>query len=337
MNQRRTYPAVYHYRVLRSGGLFRVADTTLVTGPTGFVGRAVLSDARDDRRRIRLLSRRPLDTAFESLIMNSDRATDERVWDSAMKGVQSVLHLAARAHVLGASDDRSFIKTNVELTCRVADAAFSRGVRRFVFVSSIGAVAASSQPHLPLHEHVPCTPQTPYGISKLRAERELRKLAVLHGAELVIVRPPLVHGPGAPGNLALLAAAIKMGIPLPLAGVDNLRSMIHVRNLSKFLWLCLDNARAAGHTFHVRDQSDYSTPQILRGIAATMGRPIRLFRLPVSALQMGARVTRQQGVLEQLVSFLQVDDSHARRELHFAADPYPIEAVRSMAPARTTL
>lgn len=327
---------MYNYQVWRSGWLIFVADTTLITGPTGFVGRAVLSDAKDEGRRIRLLSRRPLDTTSESLIIDSDRATDECVWDSAMEGVKSVLHLAARAHILGASDDGLFMKTNVELTCRVADAAFSRGVRRFVFVSSIGAVAASSQPYLPLHEHVPCTPQTAYGISKLRAERELRKLAVLHGAELVIVRPPLVHGPGAPGNLALLADAIRTGVPLPLAGVDNLRSMIHVRNLSKFLWLCLDDARAAGQTFHVRDQSDYSTPQILRGIAATMRRPIRLFRMPVSALRMGARLTKQQGVLQQLVSYLQVDDSHARRELHFAADPYPIEAARSMAPARTT-
>lgn len=291
----------------------------LVTGGTGFVGTQLVNELLETGTRVRVLSRRALaDPRFESA--TTDGMSDPVCLDRIMAGVDAVCHLAGLAHRTG-PDARTlglqFEDINSTFSCRVAEAAFVRGVRRFVFVSSIGVVGNTSRPGYPLSEETPCKPATAYAQSKWHAERELRALAGRFHAELVVVRPPLVHGTGAPGNLARLARWIDRGIPLPLAGIDNQRSLIHVRNLARCLALCLKHPEAPGHTFHVRDPGDYSTPQILGGMAASLGLPLRLWHVPPAMLRMAAAMARQQEALQQLTGWLQVNDALVRRVLGF--------------------
>ena len=299
----------------------------LVTGGTGFVGRQLVQDLLSQGHEVRLLTRQVvLREGVETYHLFD--IEDEDSQRLAMQGVDVICHLAGRAHVMGpapANHEALFEKVNVDWTRRLAGLAFESGVRRFVFVSSIGAVGSSSEPGRPLTEQTPCQPTTPYGLSKLKAEEALRELALQHGREWVIVRPPLVYGKGAPGNLDRLAKLIRTGLPLPLGAICNARSLIHVANLSAALQSCLQHPQAAGHVFHVRDVRDYSTPDILRGVAASKGRPARFFKFPVPLLRFCARMTGQGAVFEQLAGWLQVDDAAIRQVLGFQPKTWPFE------------
>lgn len=299
----------------------------LVTGGTGFVGRQLVQDLLAQGHEVRLLARQVvLRDGLQTYYLPD--IEDENSQRQAMQSVDAVCHLAGRAHVVGpapADNDALFEKVNVAWTRRLAGLAFESGVRRFVFVSSIGAVGSFSEPGRPLTEQAVCQPTTLYGISKLKAEEALRELALQHDGEWVIVRPPLVHGKGAPGNLARLGKLVRAGLPLPLGGLRNARSLIHVANLSEALQACLQHPRAAGQVFHVRDNRDYSTPDILRGVAHSLGRPARLFRFPVSLLRLGARLAGQEAAFEQLAGWLQVDDTAIRQLLDFQPRTRPFE------------
>jgi len=301
----------------------------LVTGGTGFVGQRVVRDLLAQGHSLRLLTRRPLnDERVE--VSNIPDMADETALMEAMAGMEAVCHLAGRAHVLGAppaDHELLFEQVNVEWTCRLADTAFRSGVKRFVFVSSIGAVGTSSEAGAPLTEQTECRPTTPYGKSKLKAEQKLAELAQRYGAELVIVRPPLVYGKGAPGNMARMARWVRAGVPLPLRNVRNQRSLVHVDNLSAALLACLQHPDAPGHVFHVRDLQDYSTPDILRGVAKDVGRPARLIPFPSFMLRMLAQAAGQRGAYEQLTGTLQVDDASIRKTLQFMPRSLPFEVV----------
>lgn len=296
------------------------AARILVTGGNGFVGRVLVPHLSASGRAVRLLVRHSAPAADVPVHCVADWS-DEATLRGAMAGVDAVCHLAGLAHLTGKApfdQDRRFDAVNVEMSGHVAQAAFAAGVRRFVFVSSIGAVATSTQPGEALSEQSPRRPTTAYGRSKLRAEARLREIADAHHAELVVVRPPLVHGRNAPGNLARLARLIESGVPLPLGGIANQRSLIHVDNLARVLELCLDHPQAAGQIFHVRDLHDYSTPDILRGLARTMGRSPKMFSLPVPLLRWLAGAAGQGETFRQLTGWLQVDDAHIRTRLGFA-------------------
>ncbi|SSW69718.1 N-acetyl-alpha-D-glucosaminyl-diphospho-ditrans, octacis-undecaprenol 4-epimerase [Achromobacter veterisilvae] len=299
----------------------------LVTGGTGFVGQRVVRDLLEGGGHLRLLTRRPVaDPRFE--VSNLPDIADDVALRMAMAGVDVVCHLAGRAHVLGkapADHEAQFEKVNVDWTRRLAKAAFESGVRRFVFVSSVGAVANYSVPGEPLHENSACRPTTPYGKSKLKAEGELAILAGQCGAELVIVRPPLVYGKGAPGNMARLARWVNAGIPLPLSNISNQRSLIHVDNLSSVLCACITKPQAAGHVFHVRDAYDYSTPEILRRVALALHRPVHLFPVWQPLLRTAAKFAGQSAAYEQLSGWLQVNDSLVRKILGFQPAELPFE------------
>lgn len=299
----------------------------LVTGGTGFVGQRLVRRLIAGGHSVRLLTRRPLADSQVDVRCVAD-LNDEEGLRQAMDGVGLVCHLAARAHIIGklpADHEIQFERVNVELSCRLAKAAFSRGVRRFVFVSSIGAVSTFSSPGQPLNEQSQCHPTTLYGQSKLRAEGMLRGIADQYRGELVVVRPPLVHGKNAPGNLARMARWIKAGVPLPLGSVVNQRSLIHVDNLAHVLQLCLEHPRATGQIFHVRDLRDYSTPEILAGVARSLECPLRLMHFPLPILQVLAHAAGQGEALRQLTGWLQVDDSHVRATLDFAPEELPFQ------------
>ena len=298
----------------------------LLTGATGFVGSAVLPVLLADGMRIRVLSRRPARLPSDVELHVADQMDDDGL-ARAVDGVHTVCHLAGRAHVTGRDrrQQHAFDAANVDGSLRLARAAFAHGAARMVFVSSIGAVGATSPPGRPWTEDEPCRPTTPYGRSKQRAEQALRDEVGRYGAELVVIRPPLVHGHGAPGNLARLSRLVSRGVPLPLAGVDNRRSLIHVANLARVLSAAITVPAAAGQIFHVRDRCDYSTPQIVTAAARAAGRRPRLFRAPLPMVQAAASITGRTAIFEQLTGWLQVDDRRARDVLGVIPRHLPLE------------
>ncbi|WP_420123071.1 NAD-dependent epimerase/dehydratase family protein [Nakamurella sp.] len=297
----------------------------LLTGATGFVGSATVPHLLERGLPLRVLSRRAVDLPGVDLRVVPE--FDDRALAQAMDGIEVVCHLAGRAHVTAPRRQQQdqFDTVNVDGSRRLARTAFRGGVRRMVFVSSIGAVGSASPPGHPLGENDPCRPTSAYGRSKRKAEVCLRQEADRHGGELVIIRPPLVHGPGAPGNLALLGRLVTTGVPLPLGGIENLRSLIHVRNLARVLVAALTVPDAAGRTFHVRDAVDYSTPQIIAAAGRSTGRRVRLFRAPLPAIRAAAAITGRAAAFEQLTGWLQVDDRSARRVLGVRPDDLPLE------------
>ncbi|MEO5883662.1 MAG: NAD-dependent epimerase/dehydratase family protein [Caldimonas sp.] len=306
------------------------AQHILVTGASGFVGGHLVRLLADDGRTVRSASRAmPAAADGAATHVRVGDYDDASLLAKACQGIDTVCHLAGRAHVVdkAPADSRTlFREANVAATRRLAEAAFAAGVRRFLFVSSIGAVASASEPGRPLGETTAPAPVTPYGESKLEAESVLRAIAERADAEWVVVRPPLVHGRGAPGNMHRLARWIDAGLPLPLASLANQRSLVHVENLTRLLLLCCDDPRAANLVFHVRDRHDYTTAEIVRGIGAARARPARLWPFPAVLLGGIATLTGQGTAFAQLAGWLQIDDARARSVLGFVPEDLAVAA-----------
>lgn len=295
-----------------------------VTGASGFVGRAVCADLAAHGFAVRRLSRQGGPSDLLGVDYN-----DPRALHAALDGCEAVIHTAARAHVLRESSndpEQAFTAANVELSLAVADAAALAGLPRFVFVSSIGAVCSSSPMGSVVSEDSPCGPTTPYGRSKLAAERVLASRLQSSATSLVVVRPPLVHGANAPGNLQRLRHWIEAGRPLPLGSIVNRRSLVHVSNLARALRLSATTPAAAGRTYHVRDRRDRSTPELIEELARSCGRRARLFRCPPVMLAALSRLANKVDAVTQITASLQVDDSRIRRELGCLPDDRDIEA-----------
>ncbi|MCH7775515.1 MAG: NAD-dependent epimerase/dehydratase family protein [Gemmatimonadetes bacterium] len=231
--------------------------------------------------------------------------------------VDAVVHLAARVHRADAHashDPEAYRRDNVKLTVQVAQAALERGIRRFVFVSSIGVFGQSSGTGAFTPETLP-HPQSTYAKSKLEAEAALGELARERGLELVIVRPPLVYGAGAPCNLKKLAAAIDKGLPLPLGAVRNRRSLANVEDLAELLRIAARHLAALGRILLPADETPVSTPDLIRAMAAAMGKPARLPHVPVALLKLAGRLTGKAQMIEQLTGNLEVDPTAAMKHL----------------------
>ncbi len=234
-------------------------------------------------------------------------------WSVALEGVGVVMHLAARVHQLNDAvvDPLSqFIKVNTQGTLRLGMEAAAAGVKRFVYVSTIG-VNGSVTRDKPFSEDDIPAPGNSYTISKWKAEQGLHQLQKETGMEVVVVRPPLVYGPGSPGNLERLLRLIWQGVPLPLENIDNKRSLIDVDNLADLLVSCAVHPAAAGETFLAADGEDLSTPQLIRHLARSMGRNARLWPLPVSAMRLAAGILGKTALCDSLCGSLQVDASKA--------------------------
>lgn len=243
-------------------------------------------------------------------------------WSAALAGTQAVVHLAARVHVMGelAGDPlAAFRVVNTEGTLNLARQVAAAGVHRFVFVSSIKVNGESTAPgHAFRASDVP-QPEDPYGQSKCEAEDGLRALAARTGLDVVIVRPPLVYGPGVKANFAALMRAVQRGLPLPLgAVVNNRRSFVALDNLVDLLIACLDNPAAANQTFLVSDDEDLSTAELLRRLGQAMERPARLLPVPPWLLQAGAALLGKRDVAQRLLGNLQVDITGTRQTLGWA-------------------
>lgn len=239
-----------------------------------------------------------------------------------LAGASTVLHTAARVHIMNdrAVDPlQAFQVVNTAGTLTLARQAAAAGVRRFVFVSSVKVNGETTLlGHRFRHDDAP-RPLDPYGVSKAEAEQGLHELAKKTGMEVVIVRPPLVYGPGVKANFAALMRAIQHGLPLPLGAVThNRRSLVALDNLVDLLITCIDHPAAANQTFLVSDGEDLSTTDLLRRMARAMNVPARLLPVPPALLKLGAGLMGKGDMAQRLLGSLQVDITHTRETLGWA-------------------
>lgn len=293
----------------------------LVTGGNGFVGRALCAELRNRGYLVRaaLRSGASFDVSGCEIAKIQDIATNT-AWADALHGVETVIHLAARVHVM--RDDavnplEEFRKTNVSGTEHLARAAAANGVKRLVYVSSIKVNGESTRGNERFTESDTPSPQDPYGISKWEAEQALHRVAEETRLEIVVVRPPLVYGPNVKGNFAQMLKVLTKGIPLPLASVNNLRSLIHVENLVDALILCATHSAAAGQTYLVSDGEDISTPDLLCQLGAAIGQPARLLPCPPVLLKLAGRLVGRSEQIDRLLGSLRIDNNKIRRELNW--------------------
>ena len=242
----------------------------------------------------------------------------ETDWSEALRGVDVVIHLAARVHVMkdtAADPLAEFLKVNLHGTANLARQAARAGVKRLVYVSSIKVNGERTTESRPFVESDKPDPQDAYAISKWQAEQALRSIAQETGLEIVIVRPPLVYGPEVKGNFLKLMSAVRKGVPLPFASVRNARSLIYLENLVSALIACVTHPAAAGKTYLVRDGRDISITELVRQLAEGMEIPARLFHLPVKLLRgLGALFGRLDSI-DRMIESLRIDDRLIRKEL----------------------
>ena len=290
----------------------------LITGASGFIGRALCIDAAARGFAVGAVTRSPceLPAGIDGLVVGSvDESTD---WQAVLsRGYDVIVHLAARVHVM--RDDAldplaQFRRVNVQGTVNLARQAAATGVRRFVFISSIG-VNGNETFDRPFTAQDRVAPHSAYAVSKHEAELALQALALQSGLEVVIVRPPLVHGPDAPGNFGALMRWLRRGMVLPLGAIHNQRSLVGLDNLTDLLITCIAHPGAANQTFLVSDGQDVSTTELLRRMGQAMGRPARLLALPAGCLTLAAALLGRRVMAQRLCGSLQVDIEKTRQLL----------------------
>jgi nucleoside-diphosphate-sugar epimerase len=292
----------------------------LLTGATGLVGRALCDElARHGyrvRAALRSAGRIPASVSETVLVGDITRACE---WADSLGDVDAVIHLAARAHVLDETgvDNPAYAETNARATHRLAEVAAATGVRRLVFLSSVkvnGEETAQSA-FTALDEPAP---KDEYARSKLLGERYVRAIGKKSGLEVVIVRPPLVYGPGVRANFLRLLRWVDLERPLPLGAIDNARSLVSVWNLASLLVRTLEHPGAAGRIWLVSDGRDLSTPELIRSLGRALQRRVRLFPVPVSLLRLAGRMVGRAAEVSRLCGSLKVDISATRRELDWS-------------------
>jgi nucleoside-diphosphate-sugar epimerase/lipopolysaccharide/colanic/teichoic acid biosynthesis glycosyltransferase len=316
----------------------------LISGATGFVGKAVaqalLAAGQPVVAAVRQL---PSSTPLQHTNLHCyavGKVNNQTDWQPSLREVHTVVHCAARAHVMRdytADVLAAYREVNVAGTLHLAHQAAAAGVRRFVFISSIGV--NGNQSAKPLTEADAPHPQDAYGVSKLEAEQALMAMAARTGMEVVIIRPPLVYGPAVPGNFARLVLWVQSGVPLPLGAVHNRRSLVALDNLVNFVLLCADRTRspqAANQVFLVADGEDVSTTTLLRKVAQAAGLPSRLLPVPAWLLRAGASLLGKRALAERLLGNLQVDATKARTLLGWRPVVTMHQQLAAMFPAQAS-
>lgn len=295
----------------------------LLTGASGFVGGALAEKLLQQGRTVRAIGRR---APREPIPFFEGAIDDPVVLQEALEAVDCVVHLAGRAHQLrNTSRDplRSFMAANCDVSASLARQAAAAGVRRFIFISSIGVNGAVTY-GTPFTEGSVPAPHSDYARSKYEAEIALRTVAKESGLELVIIRPPLVYGPDAPGNFGTLLRWIDKGIPLPLGAIHNKRSLVGIGNLVDLIACCIDHPAATNQVFLAGDGEDLSTTELLRGVAKAMGKRAKLIPVPAGVLRVGATLVGKKDMAQRLLGSLQVDISKTCEVLDWKP-PYTVE------------
>lgn len=307
-----------------------MSNRVVVTGAEGFIGRVLVTLLQQTGRSVLPVTRASL--ARQSGSSEPVDYADFARWPELLDGADAVVHLAARAHVLreATSDPLAeFRRANVKGTEQLLRAAVECGVPRFVFVSSIGVLGSDSGAQAFRASDTPC-PLEPYALSKWEAEQRVAACVAGTGTEAVIVRPPLVYGPGVKGNFLRLLRLVHSGVPLPLAGFEGRRSFVGVENLCGLLVTCTEHPRAAGQTLLVADGEDVTLPGLIAGIGTGLGRPARLFRAPFGLIRPLAKLSGRGGDLARLAGSLRVDDSATRQSLGWRPHVRFADGIRAM-------
>ena len=295
---------------------------TLVTGANGFVGQALCAALRERSKAVCAAVRVAHNT--EQISVGEINANTN--WAKALQGVDTVIHLAARVHVMNDTSSNpldEFRKVNLHGTENLARQAAAAGIKRFVYVSSI-KVNGEQTTGESFAASDTANPQDPYGVSKWEAEQALHRVAQETSLEVVIVRPPLVYGAGVKGNFISLFAAINKGLPLPLAGAHNARSLVYVGNLVDALTTCATHPNAVGKTYLVSDGADISTATLVSEIARALQCSDRGFYFPPAVLRAIASLLGKSAQVDRLFGSLQIDSQKIRTELGWTP-PYTLQ------------
>ncbi len=335
-------------------------ETVLVTGASGFIGRVVCLFLLKRGYSVRAVTsssakKSELYAYLQAGLTNCDRSNlggkgfhkneiskqlldivrtplpnSANAWDRVCSGVDVIIHLAGRAHIIHETTDdalSAFRKVNRDISVSLANSAANTGVKRIVYVSSIGVLGDSTDGQPFSETDLPC-PYDAYTRSKLEAEQALRRISEESNLEVVIVRPPLVYGPNVKGNFLRLLKLVDKGLPLPLSSIHNVRSMIGVENLADILTVCAFHPLANGHVFLVSDDVGWSTAQLIRRLAHHMKRPARLFPVPLAVLMFAGYLTRQSKAINGLCSSLEIDTSKTRDYFGWSPPLSPDEGLR---------
>ena len=299
----------------------------LVTGINGFVGNCLNEKLAKNKFLVKGVIRegncRAATIQVPCLIDNIDSFTN---WSECLAGVDIVIHLAARVHVMqdqAANPLQEFLEVNLDGTINLAKQAADAGVKRFVYVSSI-KVNGEFTVNKPFNEQDNPNPQDPYAVSKYQAEKGLFELAKTTGMEVVIIRPPLVYGAGVKANFLQLIGLVNRLFPLPLASVKNQRSMIYVGNLVDAIITCATHPKAANQLYLVSDNELVSTPQLIRQLARALGKRSLIFPFPIFMMKFLARFFGKSAAVDRLTQSLVIDSSKIRNELDWKP-PYTME------------
>lgn len=285
----------------------------ILTGASGFVGRNIKNTI--PREKLILVGRRNLDEEYTFFSSDLDENSQ---YGSIMKDASCIIHCAARAHVMNEGNDNPYYlyhKINVDGTLNLARQAAVNGVKRFIYISSIKVNGESTRVNSPFTEKNIPAPEDAYGISKLVAENSLRELSIETNMEVVIIRPPLVYGPGVKANFSAMMNLASKNLPLPLGAINNKRSMVALDNLVDLIVTCIEHPKAANKTFLVSDDHDVSTTELLEMMVRAIGKTPRLLPVPMEWLKFAGKLIGKQAVIERLCGNLQVDISYTKEIL----------------------
>jgi nucleoside-diphosphate-sugar epimerase len=298
-----------------------MARNVLITGSTGFLGRALVASVATPTLSVIAASRRGDLMSSANVrgvaVPDINGATD---WAHALSECDIIIHTAARVHVMHerAADPLAlFREVNTAGTLNLARQAIAAGVKRFIFISSVKVNGESTASGQSFHPHDQPRPLDPYGVSKLEAEQGLLALARDSAMEVVIIRPVLVYGPGVKANFLQLMRVLRKGIPLPLGAINNRRSLVSLDNLVDFIKVCIDHRAAANQTFLVSDGDDLSTSELARKLVSHLHAPNRLLPVPQPLLYLGASLLGRRAVAQRILGSLCVDISKNRELLQW--------------------
>ncbi len=281
----------------------------LLTGATGFVGRQILERLP---KTTHVFGRSKPERECIFFKGELDNKTD---FSQALEGIDVVIHCAARAHVMNDTETELYEQINTLATLSLAKQAAARGAKRFIFISTIKVNGENTLEGRAFRFNDKQNPSDPYGISKANAEIGLQEIAEKTGMAVVIIRPPLVYGPGVKANFAAMLKLAKKNLPLPLGAIHNKRSLVAVENLVDLVLTCIDHPAAVNQTFLVSDDCDVSTTELLRLMTRASGKKTILLPIPVSWLKAVASLAGKQSVIDRLCGNLQVDISHTKQTL----------------------